>query len=50
VLDPDVVRVLDRHFDEDIAQAVPIDPERWSKRALPQRMAELVVRPLRGRL
>jgi cardiolipin synthase len=50
VLDPDVVRVLDRHFDEDIAQAVPIDPERWSQRALPQRMAELVVRPLRGRL
>jgi len=42
--------VLDRHFDEDIAQAVPIDPERWSQRALPQRMAELVVRPLRGRL
>jgi cardiolipin synthase A/B len=50
VLDPDVVAVLDRHFDEDVAQSVPIDPERWSRRSLPQRAAELVVRPLRGRL
>jgi cardiolipin synthase A/B len=50
VLDPDVVAVLDRHFDEDVEQSVPIDPERWSRRSLPQRAAELVVRPLRGRL
>jgi cardiolipin synthase len=50
VLDPDVVALLDRHFDEDVAQSVPIDPERWSRRSLPQRAAELVVRPLRGRL
>jgi cardiolipin synthase len=50
VLDPDVVAVLDGHFDEDVEQSVPIDPERWSRRGLPQRAAELVVRPLRGRL
>jgi cardiolipin synthase A/B len=50
VLDPDVVAVLDGHFDEDVEQSVPIDPERWARRALPQRVAELVVRPLRGRL
>jgi cardiolipin synthase A/B len=50
VLDPDVVAVLDRHFDEDVANSVPIEPERWSRRSLPQRAAELVVRPLRGRL
>jgi cardiolipin synthase A/B len=50
VLDPAVVAVLDCHFDEDVEQAVPIDPERWARRALPQRVAELVVRPLRGRL
>jgi cardiolipin synthase A/B len=50
VLDPDVVAVLDRHFDEDVERSVAIDPERWSQRALPQRVAELVVRPLRGRL
>jgi cardiolipin synthase len=50
VLDPAVVAVLDGHFDEDVEQAVPIDPERWARRALPQRVAELVVRPLRGRL
>ncbi len=50
VLDPDVVAVLDGHFDEDLEHAVPIDPARWSRRALPQRVAELVVRPLRGRL
>jgi cardiolipin synthase len=50
VLDPEVVAVLDGHFEEDIRQAEPIDPERWSRRALPQRVAELVVRPLRGRL
>ncbi len=50
VLDPEVVAVLDRHFDEDVRQAVPIDPARWSRRSLPQRLSELVVRPLRGRL
>ena len=50
VLDPDVVAVLDRHFDEDVGNSVPIDPARWSRRSLPQRVAELVVRPLRGRL
>ena len=50
ILDPAAVAVLDEHFDEDVEQSVPIDPERWSRRALPQRMAELVVRPLRGRL
>ena len=50
VLDPAVVAVLDGHFDADVEQSVPIDPERWSQRALPQRLAELVVRPLRGRL
>jgi cardiolipin synthase len=50
VLDPDVVAVLDGHFEEDLEQSVAIDPERWSRRALPQRVAELVIRPLRGRL
>jgi cardiolipin synthase len=50
VLDPEVVAVLDGHFDEDVEQSVPIEPERWSRRGLPQRAAELVVRPLRGRL
>ncbi|MCI3948464.1 MAG: cardiolipin synthase [Acidimicrobiales bacterium] len=50
VLDPDVVAVLDGHFDEDVQQAEPIDPARWSRRSLPQRVAELAVRPLRGRL
>jgi cardiolipin synthase len=49
VLDPEVVAVLDGHFDEDVAVSEPIDPERWSRRGLPQRAAELVVRPLRGR-
>ncbi len=50
VLDPDVVAVLDRHFDEDVRDAVPIDPSRWGQRSIPQRVSELLVRPLRGRL
>jgi cardiolipin synthase A/B len=40
VVDPDVARVLDAHFDEDLERSEPIDPGRWQERSLPRRIVE----------
>jgi cardiolipin synthase len=40
--DPDVVAVLDRHFDQDLEHSVVLDPDRWADRTLAQRAAERV--------
>jgi cardiolipin synthase len=50
VLDPAVVAELDAHYEEDLRHSRLIDDSRWRRRALPQRLQELAVRPLRGRL
>jgi cardiolipin synthase A/B len=50
VMDRDVVAELDRHYDEDVARSERIVERRWANRSIPQRAAELVVRPFRGRL
>jgi cardiolipin synthase len=42
IFDPEVVRVLDRHFAEDIAHSELIDPERWQRRGPVQRVKESV--------
>ena len=47
VLDPDVVKVLDRHFEEDLTRAELIDPDRWADRSLPQKVAEKAILPIR---
>jgi cardiolipin synthase A/B len=47
ILDDDVVRKLDQHFDEDLERSVRIVPGRWKRRPALQRVAEAVVRPLR---
>jgi cardiolipin synthase len=39
-VDPDVVRVLDAHFEEDLERSEPIDPGRWQRRSLPRRLVE----------
>jgi cardiolipin synthase len=39
-VDPDVVRVLDEHFEEDLERSEPIDPGRWQRRSLPRRLVE----------
>ncbi len=46
-LDPEVVRVLDAQFDEDLERSVRIDPDRWEGRSVGQRAMEKVVAPLR---
>ena len=42
VFDPDVIAVLDRHFDEDLEHCVLLDPQEWADRELFQRVAERV--------
>jgi cardiolipin synthase len=39
-VDPDIVRVLDAHFDEDLERSEPIDPGRWQRRSVPRRLVE----------
>jgi cardiolipin synthase len=38
--DPELVRVLDQHFDEDLRRSEAIEPGRWKRRSLPQRAYE----------
>lgn len=42
VVDPDVVAVLDAHFDDDLEASVVLDPERWADRSVLQRAGEAV--------
>jgi cardiolipin synthase A/B len=39
-LDPEVVRVLDAQFDEDLERSEPIVRGRWERRSLPRRLVE----------
>lgn len=40
VLDPDVVGVFDRHFDDDLQHTVELDPARWRRRPVTQKVKE----------
>ena len=40
VLEPDLVGVLDAHFDEDLERSERVAPGRWEDRSLPQRALE----------
>ncbi|MDQ4070435.1 MAG: phospholipase D-like domain-containing protein [Actinomycetota bacterium] len=42
VFDPEVVGILDDHFDADLAASKPVDPREWPDRGLAQRALELV--------
>ena len=46
-LDPELVRILDDQFEEDLERSVRIDPERWDDRSVGQRALEKIVSPLR---
>ena len=50
VLDPDLVTILDAHFDADLEQSERVKPGGWAERSLPQRTTELGARLLRGEL
>jgi len=47
VIEPSLVDLLDRHFDDDLDRSIAIDPSRWDHRSLAQRALELAARPLR---
>ena len=42
VFDPDVVGILDGHFEEDLAASAPVDRQAWPDRSLAQRALEVV--------
>jgi cardiolipin synthase len=46
-LDPELVRVLDEQFDEDLERSVRIERGRWRRRNAWQRLNEKLVAPLR---
>jgi cardiolipin synthase A/B len=46
-LNPELVRVLDGHFDDDLERSVQIKEFRWERRGVTQRLAEQLVTPLR---
>jgi len=48
IFDRSIVGTLDRHFDDDLQRSVRIDPSRWKRRSLLQRVQEKLVAPLRG--
>jgi len=48
IFDPAVVKTQNSHFDDDLERSVQIDPRRWKRRSLTQRLKERVVAPLRG--
>ncbi|MFB6613301.1 phosphatidylserine/phosphatidylglycerophosphate/cardiolipin synthase family protein [Streptomyces sp. NPDC085524] len=47
VMDPDLTRTLDEHYDQDLEVSTRIVGHRWKRRSLLQRARELSVRPLR---
>jgi cardiolipin synthase len=49
-LDPDLVRTLDRQFEEDLERSVPIDPGRWHDRSVAQRVLEKLITPIRAQI
>ncbi|MFU8817178.1 MAG: phospholipase D-like domain-containing protein [Pseudomonadales bacterium] len=48
VLDAEVVRKLDGHFEADLQHCEPIRPEQWRRRGPVQRLLEVVVRPVKS--
>ncbi|MFJ3585870.1 phosphatidylserine/phosphatidylglycerophosphate/cardiolipin synthase family protein [Streptomyces sp. NPDC090127] len=47
VLDEDFTAGLDQDFDADLRRSSPVDPRRWRRRAVLQRVAETAVLPIR---
>jgi cardiolipin synthase len=46
-LDEDLAEELDRDFDDDLLRSVRIEPGRWARRSLPQRVLEKATLPIR---
>jgi cardiolipin synthase A/B len=47
IIDDDVASELDRHFDEDLARSVRIEPGRWDDRSRVQRTYERIAGSLK---
>ena len=46
-LEPDLIALLDRQFEEDLSRSVRIEPGGWDRRSRTQRMVEQLVVPVR---
>jgi cardiolipin synthase A/B len=49
-LDPELVRELDRQFDEDLERSEEIRPGRWEHRSIGRRILEGITKPLRKKM
>ena len=49
-LDPDLVRLLDEQFDEDLERSGEIEPGRWEDRSVGRRILEGITKPLRHKM
>ena len=49
-LDPDLVRLLDEQFDEDLERSEEIEPGRWEDRSVGRRILEGITKPLRHKM
>ena len=49
-LDPDLVKVLDDQFDEDLERSEEIEPGRWKDRSIARRAFEGLTKPLRHKM
>jgi cardiolipin synthase len=47
ILDPEITRLLDEHFEEDLRRSTSIDLDRWRTRSQIQRVLEASARPVR---
>ena len=50
VFDPEVVAVLDEHFDGDLEVSEPVRPGSWQRRSVRQRVSEIATRPFHREL
>jgi cardiolipin synthase A/B len=46
-IDPALVALLDKHFDDDLARSTRMEARQWEQRPLANRVAEAAVRPIR---
>ena len=50
IFDDDVVDVLDRHFEEDVARSKDLEPARWRRRSIGQKVGERLTGAIRREL
>jgi cardiolipin synthase len=46
-IDPELTRILDQQYDDDLARSVPMEPGRWKRRSRVQRVVETAIAPVK---